>query len=260
MIIDSHCHLTSETYGGAEGVDAVVATAVAAGVGGMISIGSGYGERSAAEAVEVARRHPGVVWATVGVHPHDARLFDEGTASRLRELAANPEVVAIGEMGLDFYYDNSPREQQREAFRAQLRLAKELSLPVVVHDRDSDGETFEILREEGAFEGADVLYHCFAGDVDDMLKVVGAGGYISIPGVVTYRRSVELRAVARLVPAHRFLVETDAPFLTPEPLRGRRNEPCHVALTVEAVAELRGISTRDSAALATANTRNFFSI
>jgi len=251
MVFDSHCHLDPESYGGDAVVDQLVATAKATGVTRMLTVGSGYGDGSAARAVTVARRHDRV-WASVGMHPHDATDLTDRVLTDLVALAADPKVVAFGEMGLDFFYDNSPRDAQREAFRRQIRTALELDLPIIVHDRDSDGEAFRTLLDEQAFEGAGVLYHCFAGDVADMEQLVDAGGYLSLPGVVTYKKSVDSQAVARAVPLDRLLVETDAPFLTPEPLRGRRNEPAHVTLTVDAIARLRGISYEELAAATTA--------
>ena len=241
MIFDSHCHIDPRNYGGDQGVAEVIATAKAAGVTRMLTVGAGYGDGSAARAVAVARAHEGV-WASVGVHPHDASTLDDAVLAELTQLAAADEVVAWGEIGLDFYYDRSPREVQREAFRRQIRRGLELGLPLILHDRDSEGEVEQILVDEGAFEGAGVLYHCYAGDVQAMERLVARGAYISIPGTVTYRKATVQQEVARRVPSERYLVETDAPFLTPEPLRGRRNEPCHTALTVEAIAELREVS------------------
>lgn len=258
MIFDSHCHLDPKTYGGDEGVDAVVETARAAGVTRMLNVGAGYGDGSAHRAVAVAERHDGI-WASVGLHPHDAKLWSAEVHADLLILAAREKVVAWGECGLDFFYDNSPRDQQRLAFREQIRTALELELPIIIHDRDSEGETLAILDEEGAFSGG-VLYHCYAGDVAQMEELVDRGAVISIPGVVTYNKATELQEVVRRVPAEHYLVETDAPFLTPEPLRGRRNEPCHTALTVEAVAGLRGCTPADVGRETWANASRFFGL
>jgi len=260
VIFDSHCHLDPQTYGGDEGVDEVIATAVAAGVTRMLTVGSGYGEGTAARAVDVATRHPGVVWASVGLHPHDANLLNDKVANELSQLAENPVVVAYGEIGLDFYYDNSPREIQRKAFVRQIQMAQDLRLPIIIHDRDSDGECLEILKQEGAFQSAGVLYHCYASDVAHMYEVVEAGGHISIPGVVTFKKSDLTRAVAKEVPLDRLHVETDAPFLTPIPLRGRRNEPCHVAMTLDYIADLRGTEPKELAKQCTQNSMRFFGI
>ena len=258
-LFDSHCHLDPQSYGGDEGVDAVIATARAAGVGRMLTVGAGYGDGTAARAVAVARRHA-AVWASVGVHPHDASTWSPVVETELCRLAEDPRVVAWGEVGLDFFYDNSPREAQRQALRQQVQVSLELDLPLVVHDRDSHGETFRILREEGAFDGPGVLFHCYAGDVAAMEALVDAGGWVSIPGTVTYRRSEETRAVAAAAPLDRLLVETDAPFLTPEPLRGRRNEPCHVGLTTDVVARLRGMTFEELAQATWDNASRLFGI
>lgn len=259
MIFDSHCHLDPHTYGGDAGVDAVIATAKAAGVTHMLTVGAGYGADTARRAVEVARRHAGV-WASVGVHPHDASMLDDSLLDELLQLAADPKVVAWGECGLDFFYDKSPRDVQRAAFRRQIQVALRLGLPIIIHDRDSDGETLRLLDEEGAFGGAGVLYHCYAGDVAGMWALVERGGHLSIPGTVTYAKSVVTQEVARQAPIERLLVETDAPFLTPEPLRGRRNEPCHVALTVEFIAALRGVPVELVAEQSAVNAARLFRV
>ena len=258
-LIDSHCHLDVDVFGGDAGVDEAIARARAAGVTGMVTIGSGYGEDSLSRAVAVAARHPDV-WASVGVHPHDAKLWSEQTGATLRALAAQPRVVALGEMGLDFHYDLSPRDEQRQAFRAQIRLALELGLPIVIHDRESDGETLRILDEERAWDGAGVLYHCYTGTVLDMREIVARGGLISIPGIVTFKNAQEMREVARLVPEDRYLIETDSPFLTPVPHRGRRNEPAYVALVAAAVGLARGQAAEEVAAQAAQNTRSYFGL
>lgn len=259
MIFDSHCHLDAETYGGIEGVDAVVATARAAGVTRMLTVGCADGSGRVERSVATAERLEGV-WCSVGVHPHDAKVLDEALVARLVQLSRSDKVVAWGEVGLDFYYDLSPREQQRRALRRQVQVARELKLPLIVHDRDSEGETLRILDAEGAFSGAGVLFHCYAGNRDHMREIVDRGGYISIPGIVTYPKALEMKEVAREVPLNRLLVETDSPYLTPQPLRGARNEPCHTALTVDAVALLRGMDRDLLAEATTRNALDFFRI
>lgn len=257
MYVDSHCHLDPSTWGDDAGVDAVVARARDAGVGRMVTIGSGYGFDSAARAVAVAARHPDCVRATVGLHPHDAREATPARLEALFALADAPGVVALGEMGLDYHYDASPRDVQRDVFRAQLREARRRALPVVIHDRDSDGETLSILDEEGAWPTG-VLYHCYTGDVAMMEAIVARGGSISIPGIVTFRNGEGMRAVAAAVPLERLLIETDSPFLTPVPHRGRRNEPAYVALVAAAVAQVRGMEVAALADATTANALRFF--
>ncbi|MED5372672.1 MAG: TatD family hydrolase [Myxococcota bacterium] len=258
-VFDSHCHIDPETYGGAEGVLAVIETARAAGVERMLTVGAGYGNGSAARAVQVADAHEGV-WASVGMHPHDASELSDAVLAELVELASHPKVLAWGEIGLDFYYDNSPREVQREAFRRQIRTALELELPIIIHDRDSAGEVMRVLDEESAWQGRGVLYHCYAGGLAELEPLLERGAILSIPGTVTFNKSTELQEVARRVPADRFLVETDAPFLTPEPLRGRKNEPAHVALTVEFIAGLRGESSAQVAQTSWDNASRFFGL
>lgn len=257
MLIDSHCHLDPGVYGGDAGVDDVVARARAAGVDRMVTIGSGYGFESAERAVAVARRHPDCVRATVGLHPHDAKLATDERLAALFAFASAPEVVGLGEMGLDFHYDSSPRDEQRAVFREQLRFARGRGMPVVIHDRESGGETLAILDEERAWDTG-VLYHCYTGDVAHMEAIVSRGGYVSIPGIVTFKNGETMREVAARTPADRLLVETDSPFLTPIPYRGKRNEPAYVAFVASKVAEVRGVDPAALADQAAANTRRFF--
>jgi TatD DNase family protein len=257
MMIDSHCHLDTAVWGDDAGVDAVIARARAAGVDRMVTIGSGYGFESADRAVVVARRHPDCVRAAVGLHPHDAKLLTDDALAALLALADAPEVVALGEMGLDFHYDSSPREVQREAFRAQLRAARARGLPVIIHDRESGGETLAILDEERAWDTG-VLFHCYTGDVAYMEAIVARGGSVSIPGIVTFKNGDTMREVAARVPLERLLIETDSPFLTPIPHRGTRNEPAYVALVAAKVAEVRGMDPGALAEACARNTLRFF--
>ena len=225
----------------------------------MLAIGSGYGFNSADRAVKVAKRHPDV-WASVGLHPHDAESWTEEKWSHLESLAGDPKVVALGEMGLDFHYDNSPRPIQRRVFRHQIRRACELSKPIIIHDRDSAGETMAILDEEDAWAGCGVVYHCFTGSVATMKEIVERGGYISIPGIVTFKNAGDMRDVATQVPMDRFFIETDSPFLTPVPFRGKRNEPARVGLVAEKIAELRGIESSEVAEQTWKNASQFFGL
>jgi TatD DNase family protein len=258
-LFDSHCHLDPRAFDDAAGIDQAVARAKDAGVLRMVTIGSGYGADTARVAVDVAARNDGV-WATVGVHPHDAKLWDDAMDEEIQALASRAKVVALGEMGLDFHYDNSPRDTQRAVFRRQVAIARERALPIVIHDRESAEETLELLLADGAFEGKGVLFHCYSGNVATMRRIVDAGGYVSIPGIVTFKKAEEMRAVARAVPEDRLLVETDSPFLTPIPFRGRRNEPAYVVHTVAAIAAARG-ETADAVARATwENASRFFGV
>jgi TatD DNase family protein len=259
LLFDSHCHLDVDAFDGAEGVDAAVSRAREAGVARMLAIGSGYGFESASRALAVANRHDDV-WASVGIHPHDAELWTEELWAELEGMASHPRVVALGEMGLDFHYDNSPRDTQRRVFRHQIRCAKQLNLPIIIHDRDSDGETMATLDEEDAWSGRGVVYHCFTGTVATMEKIVERGGYVSIPGIVTFKKAEDMREVATHVPLDRFFIETDSPFLTPVPFRGKRNEPARVGLVAEKIAELRGIDASVVADATWHNASRFFAL
>lgn len=256
-LIDSHCHLDTRVWEDDAGVDAVVARAHASGVSHMVAIGSGYGFESANRAHAVASRHTAVL-ASAGLHPHDAREFtDERLADMLGLRSRGAGIVALGEMGLDYHYDYSPREEQRVAFRAQLAAARELGMPVIIHDRDSGGETLEILDAMGAWQTG-VLFHCYTGDTAYMEAIVARGGYISIPGIVTFKNGDVMREVAAKTPADRLLIETDSPFLTPVPFRGQKNEPAFVGFVAARVAEVRGTTPEAVAVLAAENTRRFF--
>ncbi len=258
-LVDSHAHLDDRRF--AQDLDAVIARAAQAGVTRIITIG--FDLATSRVAVELARAHQGV-YATVGVHPHQARTMDARLLTELRALGRQqPYVVAVGEIGLDFYRDLSPREAQRRAFRQQLALADELGLPVVIHDRDSRGEVLNILagwvrtRQSDRPPG---VIHCFSGDAAQAQRAVKLGFYIGIDGPVTYPNARKLVEVARTVPLERLLIETDAPYLTPEPHRGRRNEPSHVCLVAQRIAELRGLSLAEVARATTENARLLFGL
>lgn len=252
-MFDSHLHLTSDRFEGE--VDEVVRRARAAGVSRMVTVGTDPADARAA--LVVARRHPGVVFATAGLHPHDASSWDEETEAALRALLEQPEVVAVGEAGLDFHYDNSPRAAQRDAFEAQLDLAVESGLPIVVHCRDADETMLEILLDRGR-EVRGVL-HCFTGG-DALLDTgLDAGWYVSFGGIVTFRSFAGADLVRR-VPDDRLLVETDSPYLAPVPLRGRRNEPSFLPHVGERLAELRGTSAGELAALTTRAAHAFYGL
>lgn len=252
-LIDSHCHLDTRVWETDAGVDEVVARAHAAGVSHMIAIGSGYGFESAYRAHAVAARHEGVL-ATAGLHPHDAAEF---TDERLADLLALPGILALGEMGLDYHYDYAPREAQRRAFAAQITAARERALPIVIHDRESGGELLDMLDSMRAWDTG-VLFHCYTGDADYMRAIVARGGYISIPGIVTFKNGDVMREVAATAPMDRILIETDSPFLTPVPFRGRKNEPGYVGYVAAKIAEVRGTTPEIVAEAAARNTRSYF--
>lgn len=250
MYFDSHCHLTDDRFKGE--AETVAERARDAGVEGFVLIASD--EEDARAARDLARTLG--VWSTAGIHPHTATRAERGL-DRVRELASEAEVVAIGETGLDYYYDNSPRRVQREAFGRQLELAAELRMPVVVHSREADDDTIAMIREaEGSVQG---VLHCFAGGVPLWEAGVEAGWYVSFSGLVTFG-SYGTKDLVAETPADRLLVETDSPYLAPVPHRGRRNEPAFVVDVARAVAELRGESLEDVAAATTRNARTFYGL
>lgn len=233
MWTDSHCHLSFDGVG-----DEAVEAAAAAGVTRMITIGTDAASSEAA--VEAARRHPDV-YATVGLHPHEASHGTDGVAALLDQ--PDPKVVGVGECGLDYYYEHSPREAQRGAFIAQIRLAREHDLALVIHTRDAWAETFEILDGEELPERW--IVHCFSGGPDEAQKALDRGAYLSFSGIVTFKNAVDVQAAARLCPLDRILVETDSPYLAPVPHRGRPNQPAWVPLVGAAVARLKDIPVEE---------------
>ncbi len=250
MLVDSHCHLDFPEF--APELDAVVARAREAGIGTMLTIGTSL-DRFAG-VLAIAERYPDV-WCSVGVHPHEAEKEGQGTPDRLIELARHPKVVGIGETGLDYFYEHSPRQQQIASFRAHIAASRVTQLPLIVHTRDADQDTADILAEEyakGAFPG---LIHCFSSTAIVSDKAIELGLSISISGIVTFKPAEELRGIVRGLPLDRLLVETDAPYLAPVPKRGKRNEPAFVAHTAAKVAELKSIGMSE---LAKATTANFF--
>ena len=248
MLIDSHCHIDGEDFDADR--DEVVSRAREAGVSAMLCVGTGDPHSGQIrKAVEVAERYENV-FAGVGVHPHDAKLYDDQAEAQLCEMARSEKVIAWGEIGLDFYYDHSPRDLQREVFRRQIRKAKEFGLPIIVHSRDANRETVELLSEEyepiaereignGPLVG---VMHCFGGTAQMARELLPLGFMISFAGNVTFKNAENLRDAAKAVPLDRVLVETDCPFLTPVPFRGKRNEPCFVVHTAKFLADLYGVS------------------
>jgi TatD DNase family protein len=251
-LFDSHCHLTDERFGGQ--VDQVLERARLAGVGGLVCIASDAADAAAAAAV--ARAHPDV-WSSAGIHPHVAEAADQAAFEAVRELLEDPAVVAVGETGLDYHYDNSPRRVQRRIFEWHLEQAALASLPIVVHCRDADQDTIAMLRAAPA--GVRGVLHCFAGGVPLLDAALELDWWISFAGLVTFKR-YEGADLVRAVPDERLLVETDSPYLAPVPHRGRRNEPAHVRHVVEAVAAQRGQPAADVAARTSANARSFYGL
>jgi TatD DNase family protein len=252
MLVDSHCHLEFPDF--AAEPQAVIDRARAAGVGHFLTISTRVHRFD--EIARIAEAHADIS-CSLGTHPHSAEEEGDITTARLVETGAHPKVVAIGETGLDYYYDNSPRELQQEAFRRHIRAALELSLPVIVHTRDAEEDTMRILREEGQGTGLTGVLHCFSSSPQLADDAIEFGFHISFSGIVTFKKSEELRETARKVPLERMLVETDAPFLAPIPKRGQRNEPAFVVHTANVLAGLHGLSPE---ALAERTTGNFFDL
>ncbi|HVF48457.1 MAG TPA: TatD family hydrolase [Pyrinomonadaceae bacterium] len=259
MFVDSHAHIDGEEYDADR--EEVLERARAAGVRAILNVGTGDPRSGHLErAVALAERYEDV-YAAVGVHPHDARLFDTDAAERLKGLTARSErVVAWGEIGLDYHYDNSPRDVQRAVFVRQLRFAREAGLPVIIHSREADAETVEILRAEWAGGSLRGVMHCFGGGAEMAESVLELGFMISFAGNVTFKKAEPLREVARRVPLARLFVETDCPFLTPVPFRGQRNEPARVVETARCLAELHGIETAELGRITAHNFARFFSL
>ena len=252
MLVDSHCHLEFPDF--AADQDGVIGRARAAGIGHFLTICTRV--RRFDEILRVAEANDDVS-CSLGTHPHSAEEETDVTTDELVRLAQHPKVVAIGETGLDYYYDNSPRDLQQEAFRRHLRAAIALDLPVIVHTRDADGDTARILREEGQGTGLKGVIHCFSSSPQLAADALDLGFYISFSGILTFKKAEELRETARSVPADKMLVETDAPFLAPIPMRGKRNEPAFVIHTAKVLGEIHGL---DAEALADRTTRNFFTL
>ena len=247
-MFDSHCHLTDDRF--SADLDAVLARAWASGLTGLVTIASNVADSHAA--LDLARRDRRIR-ATAGIHPHEAERAQRVDYDRIRELAAEPEVVAIGETGLDFHYDNSPRDVQRSVFERHLQIAADTGLPVVVHSRSADPDTAALIRSAGV---SGVL-HCFAGGPDLFEEAMRAGWFISFAGLVTFRR-FDNAALLRATPPDRLLLETDSPYLAPVPYRGRRNEPAFVFDTCRAAASIRGETPETLAAAATRNALQFY--
>ncbi|MEW5729282.1 MAG: TatD family hydrolase [Pseudomonadota bacterium] len=252
MLVDSHCHLDFPDFG--DDLDAVVQRARDAGVGLMLTINTHVTRFE--RVLAVAERFPDV-YCTIGIHPHEAGSEPAADLERLLDAACHPKVVGFGETGLDYFYDKSPRDRQRESFRVHIEAARRAGLPVVVHTRDADEDTAAILAEEmgkGAFTG---LVHCFSSGPELAEKAVGLGMYISISGIVTFKKAEALQETVKGIPLDRLLVETDCPYLAPIPYRGKRNEPAYVAHTAAKVAELKGVPAEE---LARATTTNFLDL
>ena len=247
MLIDSHAHLEMPEF--KKDLEEVIQRAKQSGVETMLTVGTE--KKDWARALEIAQSHP-FIYAVLGVHPHHAKEIDGDTYSFLRELCQSEKVIAFGEICLDFFRNLSPREVQLQRFREQIGLARELKLPIVIHDRDAHGETMEILKSEKAHENGGVI-HCFSGDYEMAKQCMDLGFYISVPGSITFKNAGPFQEIIRKLPLESLLVETDAPFLAPVPFRGKRNEPSYVRYTVEKVAEIKKVSFERVAEVTTEN-------
>ena len=254
LLIDSHCHLEDERFAGE--VDAVLERMAQAGVSRCILAGSDL--ETSERIVQLVQAHSNV-YGVVGVHPHEARFWNAETPGRLQAMLAQPRIVGVGEIGLDYHYDHSPREAQREAFEAQLDFAYAQRKPAVFHIREAHGEVTEIFRARRGRLPAGVL-HCFTGSVESAREYLRMGFYISLSGSVTFQNAHNLHEVARYVPLDRLLVETDSPYLAPVPMRGQRNEPAYVRFVAQKIAQLREIPTDEVIVNATANTERLYGL
>ncbi len=254
MLFDSHSHVDDKRFN--EDRDKVIERAKARGLKYIVNPGCDLATSKAA--LDLAKRYD-MVYAAIGMHPHEAKHCDQLTLDVFSEMAKEKKVVAIGEIGLDFHYDHSPRDVQRMVFVEQIRLAQTLNLPIIIHSREADGEVFDTLRLEEAF-ATGVLMHCYSGSAELARQYVKLGAYISIAGPVTFKNARKLVEVVEIVPLDRLMIETDAPYLAPMPFRGKRNEPSYVHYTCQKVADIKGISYEAVAEATCQNAKRFFAI
>jgi TatD DNase family protein len=252
MLIDTHCHLEMDEFDPDR--EAVIQRAKDANIEAIITIGSDLEGNKGA--IELSERFD-FIYATVGIHPHNAKDFTDDIFLKLRDWSSREKVVGIGEIGLDYHYENSPKEIQKEVFKRQLALAGETGLPVVIHSREAKKDTLDIIKESGINKG---VLHCFSGDMDMAEMAMSMGFYISMAGPVTFKNAKKPREIAKAIPDDYLLIETDSPYLTPELFRGKRNEPSYLVHIAKMIAELRGVSTEDIARITTLNAKRLFSI
>ena len=259
MFVDSHAHIDGPEFDADR--DEIIERAHDSGVTTILNVGTGDPHSGVFErAVEVGRKYP-TVYTAIGTHPHDARFYDDAAEQKTKSLIQSGErVVAWGEIDIDFHYDNSPRDVQMEVFKRQLRQARECDIPVIIHTREAERETIEILKSD--YDGATRkgVFHCFSGSKDLALRALELDFLISFSGIVTFKKAEELREIAKEVPLDRLLVETDCPFLAPVPYRGKRNEPAYVVEVARCIAELRGVETEEIARITTENFKRFLQI
>lgn len=252
-LFDTHCHLEMEDYDNDR--DEVFRRAEDAGVKYIINAGSD--REGVLKSLELSKRYH-FLYPSIGIHPHDAKTLNNDLYSEIKELAKSPKVVAIGEIGIDYHYMNSPKDIQIKAFKRQIELARQYNLPIIVHSRKAKEDTLRILKKESA--GLSGVLHCFSGDAEMAKEAIKMGFYISIAGPVTFKNANRLREIAGLIPDEYLLIETDAPYLSPVPMRGKRNEPSFLRFTAEAVAEIRGVTVSDIARITTLNAKRLFKI
>ena len=256
MFIDSHAHIDGPEFDVDR--DEIIERARAAGVSTILNVGTGDPHSGAFErAVEVGKRYESV-YTALGTHPHDARLYDDKAEDKIKTLIKSDRVIAWGEIGLDFHYDNSPRDVQVAVFKRQLRAARECELPVVIHTREAESETIEILQSEYAGAERKGVFHCFSGSMELARRALELGFMISFSGIVTFKKADELREVAKQVPLDRLLIETDCPYLTPIPHRGKRNEPAYVVEVARCLADLHGVELEEMGRITRENFKRFF--
>jgi TatD DNase family protein len=254
MLFDTHAHLNDEQF--AEDLPEVIERAQAAGVTTMVVVG--FDRPTIQRAMELAEQYE-FIYACVGWHPVDAIDMTEADLQWIEELASHPKVVALGEMGLDYHWDKSPKEIQQEVFRKQIRLAKKVKLPIVIHNREATADIVTILKEEGAEEVGGIM-HCFSGSPEVAKECIKMNFYISLGGPVTFKNAKKPKEVAAEVPLDRLLIETDCPYLAPHPYRGKRNEPGYVKLVAEQIAEIKGLTFAEIATITTQNAKKLFAI
>ncbi|MBG9656262.1 TatD family hydrolase [Cytobacillus firmus] len=254
MFFDTHAHLNAEQYN--EDLQEVIDRALSEGISNIVVVG--FDRPTIEKAMELTEKYD-FIYASVGWHPVDAIDMTEEDLQWIEELSSHPKVVALGEMGLDYYWDKSPKDIQQEVFRKQIRLAKKVKLPIVIHNRDATADIVEILKEEGAGEVGGIM-HCFSGSPEIAQECVDMNFYISLGGPVTFKNAKKPKEVADVIPLEKLLIETDCPYLTPHPHRGKRNEPSYVKLIAEQIAEIKGLSTEEVAQATTENAKKLFGI
>ena len=252
LLVDSHAHLDGKQF--ADDLDETIDRATSYGISNILTIGCDI--ESSKRSISIAEKYE-QIFAAVGVHPHDAKEINTESLKILGSMLRHPKVVALGEIGLDFYRDRSPRDIQRSAFRKQIQLAKEMGKPIIIHDRDAHEEVIQILREENSSEVGGVL-HCFSGDLRMARQCLDLGFYLSFTGTITYPKNEETRDIIKAIPIERILVETDCPYLSPQKFRGKRNEPAYVRYTAEKIAEIKKLSIDNVAQITSRNCHDLF--